>query len=264
VLVDVDPVSRTMAPNRVAAAISARTKAIIPVHLYGQPADVASIKASSGGGIPIVEDAAQAHGASLRGRRAGGLGTLACFSFYPTKNLGALGDGGMVVTNDPALAERARLCRNYGQRERYVSIGPGINSRLDELQAAILRVKLPYLDQWNQRRRDIAARYRTALAGAPIKVPAVIPETESAYHLFVIEVPDRERLRRHCQARGVATDVHYPVPVHLQPALEWLGYRRGDFPVAEALCRSVASLPMYPDLTEKEIAWVAACVQEGA
>jgi dTDP-4-amino-4,6-dideoxygalactose transaminase len=252
-----------MDPGRLETALTGRTKAIVPVHLYGQPANVRSIlDVAARGGIPVVEDAAQAHGASIGGARAGSLGTVGCFSFYPTKNLGALGDGGMVVTSDPVLAERARAYRNYGQRERYLSTGPGINSRLDELQAAILSVKLPHLDQWNGRRQAIAAHYRAELVGCAIKLPELVPETMSSCHLFVVEVADRDRFRTACGSRGVATDVHYPVPIHLQPAFASLGYGRGSFVVAEALCERVVSLPMFPDLTDSEVAQVVRAVRE--
>lgn len=263
VLVDVDPVSRTMDPGRLETALTGRTKAIVPVHLYGQPANIRSIlEVAARRGVPVVEDAAQAHGAFIGGARAGSLGAAGCFSFYPTKNLGALGDGGMVVTNDPVLAERARAYRHYGESERYVSTGAGINSRLDELQAAILRVKLAHLDQWNGRRQAIAARYRELLAGCPITLPAPVPGTVSSCHLFVVEAPSRDRFRAACRSRGVATDVHYPIPIHLQPAFASLGYGRGEFVVSETLCAHVVSLPMFPDLTDGEVAQISGAVRE--
>jgi len=262
VLVDVDPVSRTMDASRLEEVLTPRTKAIVPVHLYGQPADVESIlTVATPNGIPVVEDAAQAHGATIGRRRAGTLGVMGCFSFYPTKNLGAIGDGGMIVTNDPVLAERARLLRNYGQREQHRSEGPGINSRLDELQAAVLRVKLPYLEEWNERRRQIADRYREGLRDRPVGVPRRVAGTESVCHLFAVEVPDRAAFRELCAAQGVETAVHYPTPIHLQPAYGWLGYRSGDFPVAEHLCRAVVSLPLFPQLVDDEVDLVVRCAR---
>ena len=265
VLVDVDHVSRTMSPDGLARAVTPRTKAIVPVHLYGQPADLPAILSVAGKyGIPVVEDAAQAHGARIGGRHAGTLGSAGCFSFYPTKNLGALGDAGMILTNVSDLADRARLLRNYGQRERNRSEGPGINSRLDELQAAVLREKLPHLDEWNARRREIAGRYSLLLREAQVGLPTPVAGTESAHHLFVIEVARRDLFREACRLRGVETAIHYPLPVHLQPAYAFLGYGRGDFPVSEALCQTVVSLPLFPELADEEIETVARVVGEAA
>jgi dTDP-4-amino-4,6-dideoxygalactose transaminase len=250
--VPVEPDDRTfnIDPSLIEAAITPRTKVILPVHLYGQPADLDPIKAlAARHDLKVIEDAAQAHGARYKGRRVGGLGDAAGFSFYPGKNLGALGDGGAVVTNDAELADRVRVLRNYGSRVKYHNEVKGFNSRLDELQAALLRVKLPVLDEWNQRRRAAAARYRDRLAGCDLTLPFVPEWAEPVWHLFVVRHPRRDELQQRLQQAGIGTMIHYPVPPHLQPAYAELGYGAGAFPLTEAIHREVLSLPMGPHLT---------------
>ncbi len=240
----------------------ARRGAIIAVHLYGQPADMAALGAIARRyDLWLIEDCAQSHGAMLDGRMTGSIGDIAAFSFYPTKNLGALGDGGAVATRDPGLAERARLLREYGWRERYVSALPGLNSRLDELQAAVLRVKLRHLPAENARRRSLAARYDAGLAGAGLILPAVRPGATHVYHQYVVRHPAREALRQQLAAQGIGTLVHYPVPVHLQPAYAgrvWIG---AGLPVTEQAAREVVSLPMFPELSEDQAQQVIGAVR---
>ena len=261
--VDIDPITYTLDPAQLAAAVTPRTRAIVPVHLYGAPADMdAVLSVARAHGLLVVEDCAQAHGARTQGRMAGTLGDAAAFSFYPTKNLGALGDGGAVATNRPEVAERLRLLRQYGWRERYVSDVAGTNSRLDELQAAILRVRLGHLEAENAARRRLAARYDAALAGLPIALPPARPDDCAVYHLYVIRTAARDALAEHLRARGIGTGVHYPVPVHRQPAYAHLGYGPGSLPATEAAAAGVLSLPMYPDLPEVAVAVVAAAMQE--
>ena len=257
VLVDAEEASGNIDPNLLELAITPKTKAIVAVHLYGRPAamqdilDVATRK-----GLPVVEDAAQAHGAKYRGTRAGALGTAGCFSFYPTKNLGAFGDGGLVTTSDDALAARIALLRDHGRVSKYEHDVVGYTARLDNLQAAILRVQADMLDEWNARRRQVAAWYRQALP-ASIPSPDDDPRNESVYHLFVVRVPKRDEFRAHLDECGIATAIHYPVPVHLQPAYRELGYSVGDFPVTERLTREIVSLPMHPFLQQADVQRVA-------
>lgn len=264
VLVDIDPATLTMDPAAAAAAIGPRTVAIMPVHLYGCPADMRPLRAlARRHQLLLIEDAAQAHGGRYRDRTVGTLADVACFSFYPTKNLGALGDGGAVVTDDARLAERVRRLRMHGERKRFVSEEPGYNSRLDELQAAILRVKLPLVAGWVRERRRLAARYRGALAGDPRVGFQEVPRGgEHAYHLFVVSVRRRDGVRTRLHRRGVQTLVHYPVPVHLQPAYRDLGLRRGSLPVTERAARQVVSLPLYPELGERRQRRVIAAVRD--
>ncbi|NNJ11080.1 DegT/DnrJ/EryC1/StrS family aminotransferase [Chloroflexales bacterium ZM16-3] len=268
VLVDVDPATHTMDPQLLAAAISPRTRAIMPVHLFGRLADMPAIMAiADHHGIPVVEDAAQAHGALLddaggRPRRAGAWGTLACFSFYPSKNLGALGDGGALTTSDPDLAARLRRLRMYGWGSKYhTAESGGRNSRLDELQAALLRVKLGYLDSGNAARRERAAWYAELLADTPLILPADYPG--HVYHLYVVESARRDVLRAHLQSVGVGCDVHYPEPVHLQSAYADLGYAPGSLSHTEALAGRILSLPMFPELSRAEVEIVSSAVIEG-
>jgi dTDP-4-amino-4,6-dideoxygalactose transaminase len=257
VLVDVDEATANLDVERLEAAVGPRTTAILPVHLYGQPADMDGVlEVARRHDLRVVEDACQAHGARWRGRRAGSLGDAAAFSFYPAKNLGAYGDGGIVTTGDPDLAERIRLLRNYGSREKYRHELLGANHRLDTLQAAVLRVKLRHLDVWNEARRRIAARYDELLAGEVV-TPVRRPEAEHVYHLYVIRHPERDALRAHLEASGIATGIHYPLPIHLQPAYSGLGYARGDFPVTERLAHEILSLPMYPELDDEAVERVA-------
>jgi dTDP-4-amino-4,6-dideoxygalactose transaminase len=266
--VDIHPATYTMDPASLEEAVarigrgpgpsSGRLKAILPVHLYGHMADMPAIlEIAQRHGLLVIEDCAQANGAALAGRQAGSWGHLAAFSFYPTKNLGALGDGGAVVTNEPARAEKLRLLREYGWRERYVSEIPGLNSRLDEVQAAILRVKLRYLEADNQKRRGLASLYGTLLAGAPVTLPPADPRVLPAFHLYVIAAGQRDALRETLREHGTATQIHFPVPVHLQPA-----YRERVPPVValhrtEEACRRILSLPLYPELTEDQVRRVA-------
>jgi dTDP-4-amino-4,6-dideoxygalactose transaminase len=259
---DVDERTATLDPVEVAKRITPRTKAIIPVHLYGRPANMAGLRKVAGS-IPIIEDACQAHGARYQGRRAGSLGELACFSFYFSKNLGAYGEGGAVTTSDPVLAERVRMVRDHGSRVRYEHDVVGRNARMDELQAAILGVKLRYLDEWNTRRRANAATLSAALADTSLTLPTPGgDEVEEVFHLYVVQHPERDRLRAFLGERGVQTGIHYPRPIHLQKAYADLGYEPSSFPIAERLSATVLSLPMYAELTDEQIERVAACVQE--
>ena len=263
VLVDADPETHTLDPGRLEAAITGRTRAIVPVHLYGHPADMGPIgEIADAHRLFVLEDACQAHGARYRGRRAGSLGHAAAFSFYPAKNLGALGDGGAVTTNDEALAHAIRTLRDYGQRAKYDHVVKGFNRRLDTIQAAVLRAKLRRLDEWNQRRREHAASYSRLLAGAGIGVPTARADVEAVWHLYVVRSADRDRLRTHLAERGIETGLHYPIPVHLQPAFGDLGYTAGAFPTSERDAREAVSLPLYPELEEGAVPFVAQAVQE--
>ncbi len=259
--VDITADRYTLDPALVEAAIGPRSRAIMPVHLYGHPADLEPLlEISRRHGLMLIEDCAQAHGARWRGRRVGGIGDIGCFSFYPTKNLGAIGDAGMVTTNDAALAQQLHLLHQYGWRERQISELPGFNSRLDELQAAILSVKLAHLDATNARRHAIAARYLAAFADLPLALPVERNECDAVYHLFVVRTPMRDRLKAHLQEHGVIAGIHYPVPCHLHPAY------RGRFgelrlPVTEAVVGEILSLPMYPELTDDQVARVIDAVR---
>jgi dTDP-4-amino-4,6-dideoxygalactose transaminase len=264
VLVDIDPLTRCMDPGRLAAAITPRTAAIVPVHLYGRLAPMAEILEAAGQ-VPVVEDAAQAHGAEQDGRRAGSFGAAASFSFYPTKNLGALGDGGAVVTGDPDLARAVRSLRHHGctPDDANEHVRPGSTARLDNLQAALLSVKLRRLDAWNEERRAAAERYRRALADLPVRLPAEDePGGRQVYHLFAVEVENRDAVREALRERGIAAGVHYPTPVHLQPAWSGLGYSAGDFPASERAAASVLSLPIFPGITGDEIELVIAALRD--
>jgi dTDP-4-amino-4,6-dideoxygalactose transaminase len=252
-------------PATVAACLSPRTRAIIPVHLFGRIGDMEAILAlAAEHGLVVIEDACQAHGAVWRGRRAGSFGVAAAFSFYPAKNLGAFGDGGMLVTNSPALADTARLIRNYGQRVKYEHETTPLNRRLDTLQAAVLRVKLPQLDAWNDQRRQLADRYRERLAHSPIDLPPAEEGRRHVYHLFVIGADDRDQLRATLASAGIETGIHYPIPLHRQPVLASLGYPEGSFPQTERLAARSLSLPMYPELPVDQLDRVAAVVRDWA
>ena len=263
VFVDIDPATRTLAPELLPAALTRRTRAILPVHLHGQPADLDPIRRfASENSLHVVEDCAQAHGARYRGRRVGGLGEIGCFSFYPGKNLGAYGEAGGLVTNDAAIADQARTLRDHAQRERYRHEGIGYNYRMDALQGAVLGVKLPHLDEWNERRRRHALHYYQRLQAVPdIGLPVVRTDRESVHHLFVIEVEERDGLARRLAAHGVQTGLHYPIPVHLQPAYRDLGLGEGSFPVAERFARRCLSLPMFPGLTTDRIDYVCDLIE---
>jgi len=263
VLVDIDPVSLTMAPDLIEEAITDRTKAIIPVHLYGRPCDMDPILAiAAQRGIPVVEDCAQAHGAKYKDRYCGAMGDIGAFSFYPSKNLGAYGDAGAVTTANPELADRLRMLRNYGQERRYYHAIKGFNSRLDEIQAAILRVKLRHLDEWNEARRLRAFRYNQLLAHCEphLAVPVETHGEHHIYHLYVVRSGRRDDLQQHLDQRGIGTCLHYPVPIHLQQSYSDLGQAAGSFPEAEKACAQVISLPMYPELPLEDLERVAQAV----
>ena len=278
-LVDIDPITYTINPDKIPDVITKKTKAILPVHMYGQPAKMEAILlVGKKYGIPVVEDCAQAHGAEIKIRnpkseirnyKVGSLGNLGCFSFYPTKNLGCLGDGGMVVTNNKELAEKVRLLRMYGEKGRYNSVLLGRNSRLDEIQAAILLVKLKYLDEWNSKRRRIANKYIAQLLNRSIsnnrfnngamkqcnnlQLPMEAQYVNHIYHLFVIRTKKRNELKNYLESKEIMTGIHYPTPIHLVPSMKYLGYRKGDFHQSERVCLEVLSLPMFPELEIKEV-----------
>lgn len=257
VFVDIDPVTFNMDPAQIEKAITPRTKAIMPVHLFGLCADMDAInQVADRHGIPVIEDAAQAIGSRYKGKQAGTLGAMGCFSFFPSKNLGGGGDGGLVTTNDPKLAEKLKLLRVHGSRSRYSYELLGVNSRLDALQAAILRVKLPHLDTWAEGRRRNADLYRTKFQAAGVQqvvVPTEPPQYFHVYNQFTVRVPQREALQKHFQAAGVPSEIYYPYPLHLQPAFACLGHKDGDLPQCEKACHEVLSLPIYPELTEDRI-----------
>jgi dTDP-4-amino-4,6-dideoxygalactose transaminase len=262
VLVDIDPQTYNLDPMLVERAVTERTRAIMPVHLYGQPAEMAAIsEIAAKHNLVVIEDACQAHGAREDAVRAGALGDCAAFSFYPAKNLGAQGDGGMVVTSDDEVAERLRLLRNYGASDKYHSEIVGYNRRLDTLQAAMLRVKLRRLDSWNEARRGCAGRYEELLEDLPIVLPVVRAGAESVWHLYVVRVAERDRVRQRLAERGIDTGIHYPVPLHLQPAYRHLGYAPGDFPVTERYAGEILSLPMYPELSSEAQQRVASALR---
>lgn len=263
VLVDVDAQSYNLDVSQVEAAVTPRTRAIIPVHLYGLPADMDGIlRVADRHGLAVIEDASQAHGATHKGRRVGSLGHAAAFSFYPTKNLGAAGDAGILVTNDKEAADRVRAMRNVGQRQKYYHELPPFNHRLDTLQAAILRIKLPHLEDRTKSRRRNAGLYHALLQGSALITPEETPESRHVYHLYVVRAPDRDRLQSYLQAHGVSTAIHYPVPIHLQPFYAGNGFHKGQFPVTEQLCGEILSLPMFPALTAEQVEYVAARVLE--
>jgi len=263
VLVDIDPETYNMDPAAFARAITPRTKAVIPVHLYGQPADMDPIlEIARAKNLVVIEDACQAHGARYKGHRLGGLGDAAAFSFYPAKNLGAYGDGGMVVTSNPQVAETLRMLRNEGQSEKYYHDIKGYNCLLDNIQAAALQVKLKRLEGWNQRRREHAALYDRLLQDSGVLTPHVAPYAEHVYHLYVIRTPKRDALRAYLGERGISTGIHYPIPIHLQKAYPDLGYRRGDFPFTEEYSQQILSLPMFPELTDDMIEYVAEVIKD--
>jgi len=263
VLVDIDPETYNIDPAKIEAAITPRTRAIMPVHLYGQPVDMDPILAiARKRGLRVFEDAAQAAGARYKGRRIGCLGDAAGFSFYPGKNLGAYGDGGAVVTNDAEIAEKIKLMRNVGQRVKYYHEVKGFNHRLDTMQAAVLKVKLPHLDSWNAERRRAAATYAELLAGLPMITPPTAGYAEHIFHLYVVRVRNREALMEHLKQQGIATGLHYPIPIHLQPAYSELGYKAGDFPITEAYAETILSLPIFPELDDDKVAYVVAAIRD--
>ena len=258
VFLDIDPVRRTLNPDMLEAAITPRTKAIIPVHLYGMPAEMDRIIAiAERHGLPVVEDAAQAHGAKYRGKRVGQFGQIACFSFYPSKNLGGYGEGGALITNDATIAHRARSLRDHAQTQRYLHDEIGYNYRMDSFQGAVLSIKLKHLDAWNRARMECARDYTDLLKDSSYKLPAHLSDSECVWHCYVIETPERDRVRSALQDLGIQTAVHYPLPVHLQKAYAHLAYKSGDLPVTEALCEQCLSLPIYPELSNEKISRVA-------
>lgn len=257
VLVEPDPETYNIDPKLVEEKISERTKAVIAVHLYGQTADMDSIRRiGEKYGLKIIEDAAQAHGAEYKGRKAGSLGDAAGFSFYPSKNLGALGDAGAVTTDDEELALKVRALRNYGSHRKYYNMYKGHNSRLDEIQAAFLRVKLKYLDRWNEDRRRIARYYLEHVNNLRIILPKEAQYNRHVWHLFVIRSGNRNGLQRYLEGKGVSTLIHYPIPIHLQPAYEDLGLRKGDLPIAERISEEVLSLPIWPGMSTDELEYI--------
>lgn len=262
VLVDIDPDTYNIDPAKIEAVITPATRAILPVHLYGQVADMDPILAiAKKHNLKVIEDACQAHGARYKGRRAGSFGDAAAFSFYPAKNLGAYGDGGAVVTNDELIDDKIRILRNLGQRVKYHHEVKGFNNRLDTLQAAVLGVKLSYLDGWNDGRRESAADYEELLADLPVTTPQSVDGSEPAYHLYVVRVKNREALQAHLQEAGIASGLHYPIPIHLLSAFEELGYGEGDFPISEAYAKEILSLPMYPELTRVDVEQVVGAIK---
>jgi dTDP-4-amino-4,6-dideoxygalactose transaminase len=263
VFADVCAQRYTLLPESVEKAITPRTKAIIPVHLYGQPADMDPLMdIAKRRGLKVIEDACQAHGAEYKGRRVGSIGDATAFSFYPAKNLGALGDGGMVTTTSAEIADRVKMLRNYGQREKYKHDFLAFNSRLDTLQAAVLRIKLRKLDGWNQGRRNVAAMYLKQLAHGHVGLPKIAPEVQHVFHLFIVTTPKRDALLKYLNEREIGAGIHYPVPIHLQKAFAGHGFQPGQFPISEKLCNEVLSLPLYPEMTEAMVTRVCTTVQE--
>jgi dTDP-4-amino-4,6-dideoxygalactose transaminase len=263
VLVDVDPLTLNMDVRRLESALSEKTRVILPVHLHGQPADMdAILSLARARGITVIEDAAQAHGALYKSRRCGSLADMGCFSFYPGKNLGAYGEAGMVVTDNPDHAQTLRMLRDWGQARKYDHRLKGYNYRMDNLQAAVLRVKLGYLDEWNQARRQHAAHYRHALAGPALTLPAEALHSQPVYHVYAIRSRHRDGLQEWLSRQHIQTGIHYPVPVHLQPAYAELGYHPGDLPITEQSAREMLSLPLYPELSEQAVETVSTAIRE--
>jgi dTDP-4-amino-4,6-dideoxygalactose transaminase len=264
VLVDIDPDYYTMAPSALERAITPKTRALIPVHLFGQPADMDPIvEIARRHGLKVIEDAAQAHGAEYKGRRVGSIGDIGCFSFYPGKNLGAYGEGGAAVTGSAQYAEAMRLLRAWGEKTRYLHAIRGFNYRMDGIQGAILGVKLRHLERWTEAKRSLAAAYGRLLAGTVARTPRERPGGRHVYHVYPVRIPQRDAWRARLLEMGVQTGIHYPVPVHLQPAYRDLGYEAGDFPVAEAIARDILSLPIYPEMTETQVEEVTGVIRAG-
>ena len=263
IFVDIDPVTYNIDPHRIEGAITERTRALMPVHLYGQPADMLPIlDIARRHDLRVIEDAAQAHGATYHGQHVGLWGDAGTFSFYPAKNIGACGDAGAVITRDATLAEHLCMLRNHGRKDKYVHTMHGYGERLDALQAAILSVKLTQLEAWVTRRRQIADTYRERLAGLPLTLPQELDGARHVYHQFVIRTDHRYVLKAYLWDAGVGTGIHYPLPLHLQPALEYLGYQKGDFPVTEMVADTVLSLPIYPELSAKQIDTLVNALEE--
>ena len=263
VFVDIDPVRYTMDPNLLVKAITPRTKAIVVVHLYGQCADMDSImEIADARGIPVIEDTAHAAGAMCKNRPAGSMGTIGCFSFYPTKNLGTMGEGGALTFNDTELADRARVLRNHGQKQQYVHDCCGFNYRMSGFQGAILSIKLKHLDKWNDRRREIAAEYGRALSSCNFVTPQAAPDSGHIYHLYVIRDSQRDELRNSLEQAGIMTGLHYPIPIHLQKPFQQFGYGEGDLPVTEELAQTCLSLPIYPEMKDEQLQRVVTATHE--
>ena len=257
VLVDIDQENYNMDPSLIKQAVTKKTKAIIPVHLFGQPADMGSImKIAKEHNLKVIEDACQAHGTEYKGSRAGSIGDIGCSSFYPGKNLGAYGDGGMVLTNSEKIAQRIRMLRNYGSQVKYYHEFKGFNSRLDTIQAAILRVKLKRLNKWTEERRRHAKRYNELLKGMEVVTPREEDYAKHVYHLYIIRIKERDRLLKYLKSKGIFAGIHYPIPIHLLNAYRDLGYKRRDFPVTEQIAKEIISLPIYPELKEDEIKYI--------
>jgi dTDP-4-amino-4,6-dideoxygalactose transaminase len=265
VLIDIDPRSFTMDASAIEAAITPRTKAIMPVHLYGQPADMDPIlEVARRHKLVVIEDAAQAHGAQYKGRPVGSIGDISCFSFYPTKNLGAYGEGGAVTTNNAEYAKKIRMLRDWGQDSKYHHVLRGYNYRMEGLQGAILRVKLRHLESWTEARRALAAQYDRLLADCGLELPVEMPWSRHVYHVYTLRAENRDSLQAALRSEGIQTAVHYGIPAHLQPAYSDLGYSAGSLPQSEATARQVLSLPMYPELSEEAVAHVVAAVRKTA
>jgi len=263
VFVDIDPLTYCMDVNQIEEKITERTKAIIPVHIFGQMVDMDPILAiAEKYGLYVIEDACQAIGASYKGKPAGSMGIAGCFSFFPTKNLGCYGDGGMVITSDEELAGKIRLLRAHGSPKKYYHERLGYNSRLDEIQAAILRVKLRYLDKWNEARRQKAAVYTEAFKDLPVKTPYEAPYGRHVYHLYVMATSERDALSNYLKQKGIGCGIYYPLPLHLQPVYKELGYNKGDFPVAEKLCEEALAIPLYPELEEEKQQYIIQTIRE--
>ena len=263
VFVDIDPDSYTMDVSKLEAAITPKTKAVIHVHLYGHPTDMDPLlEIARKHGLKVVEDCAQSHGAEYKGKRVGTMGDIGCFSFFPGKNMGAMGDAGAVTTNDDAIAAKVAKLRNHGREGKYEHEMVGYNERMDTLQAAILNVKLPRLNDWNEARRTHAAEYCRALAGTGLTLPSAKPGCTHVYHLFVIRHAKRDELQKFLKEKGIATGVHYPLPLHMQPAYADLKYAEGDFPATEKAAKEILSLPMYPEMTSAMVVEVAAAIKE--
>ncbi|MEI8012096.1 MAG: DegT/DnrJ/EryC1/StrS family aminotransferase [Candidatus Omnitrophota bacterium] len=261
--VDIDEVSYNMDPVQLKKAITPRTKVIIPVHLYGQTADMDEILAiAAKHGVAVLEDACQAHGALYKGRRSGSLGNAGCFSFYPTKGLGAWGDGGIVVTSDEQTAYMVRMLRDYGRTDRYAHKFKGHNSRLDTLQAVVLSQKLPHLDPWNGMRQQVAGFYAKYLAGTGIVLPSAAADRAHVFQTYAVRIRNRARVMAHLTEKGITSLIHYPIPIHLQEAYIDAGFKQGDFPVSEKICMEILSLPMFPHMTEEQVKEVASALKE--
>jgi len=262
VLVDIDPETYNMDASQLKKAITGKTKAIIPVFMYGHPADMDPIiEIARAHGLKIIEDACQSHGSEYKGRRAGSIGDVGCFSFYFTKNLGAYGEGGIITTSDPEIAQRCRMLRDHGQNEKYCHALIGMNGRLDELQAAVLRIKLPHLEEWIDKRRSLAQAYNEGLPDSIIK-PQEMSWGKHVYHLYVVRIPEREQLREWLESKGISTGMHYPIPIHLQEAWRASGGEKLSLPVTESITKEILSLPMYPELTIEEVDIVCKHIRE--